>query len=42
MTPRPNSIAEVTYSATNARSFAHELADFLHEIDCPPRRSLNA
>ena len=32
MTPRPNSTAEVAVRATDARSFAYELADFLHEF----------
>ena len=32
MTPRPNSIAEVASRASDGRSFAYELADFLHEF----------
>ena len=32
MTPRPNSIAEVASRASDGRSFAYELTDFLHEF----------
>lgn len=32
MTPRPNSTAEVARRASDAQSFAVELADFLHEF----------
>jgi hypothetical protein len=32
MTPRPASTAEIAVRATDASSFAYELADFLHEF----------
>jgi hypothetical protein len=34
MNPRPSSTAEVALRATDARTFAFELADFLHEFAC--------